>query len=268
MELITSRSNPKIKQLRLLKERKGRQASGLALVEGIHPVGEAVAASLSNKTAIEAIYYAPQLLQSVFANALLEGQTAQGISCIALTEEVFLSVAEKDNPQGILAVVRPARYTLDDLSPQNAPWCVALVSPQDPGNVGAILRTIDAVGASALLLLDSGVDAFHPSTVRASMGACFWYPAVSATFANFSQWARQAGYSIYGTSAHADQDYTQVEYRQPCILLLGSEREGLAAAHKAMCNSLVRIPMRGLGTSLNLAVAAGVMLYAMLEKLS
>jgi TrmH family RNA methyltransferase len=267
MELITSRSNPKIKQLRLLKERKGRQASGLALVEGIHPVGEAVAASLLNKSAIEAIYFAPQLLQSVFANALVEGQGARGIPCIALTEEVFLSVAEKDNPQGILAVVRPARYTLDALSPQDAPWCVALVSPQDPGNVGTILRTIDAVGASALLLLDSGVDAFHPSAVRASMGACFWYPVVSATFANFSQWARQAGYSIYGTSAHANRDYTEVEYRKPCILLLGSEREGLAAEHKALCNSLVRLPMRGRGTSLNLAVAAGVMLYAMLEKM-
>ena len=107
-------------------------------------------------------------------------------------------------------------------------WGVALVAPQDPGNLGTILRTVDAVGASGLLLLDSSVDLYHPSAVRASMGAMFWLPVVSTSFADFVAWSRGHGYHVYGTSAHAPVDYQDVPaYAWPRILLLGSERQGL-----------------------------------------
>ena len=86
---------------------------------------------------------------------------------------------------------------------------MAIVSPQDPGNVGTILRTIDAVGASGLILLDSSVDPYHPTAVRASLGSIFWYPIVSASFAEWSRWAQQQGYHIYGTSARGSADYTR-----------------------------------------------------------
>jgi TrmH family RNA methyltransferase len=129
------------------------------------------------------------------------------------------------------------------------------------------LRTIDAVGASGLLLLDSSVDPYHPSAIRASMGALFWYPLIRASFDEFARWAVQGGYTIYGTSAHASTDYREFKaYQQPSILLLGSERQGLSADQAAVCHHMLRLPMRGRGSSLNLAVAAGVMLYAMLEK--
>ncbi len=267
MEIISSRSNPKIKQIRALKERKGRQASGLTLVEGIFPVGEAVAAR-ERGVQIEAIVYAPQSLKSVFAGGLVEQLASQGVPCYAVSEEVFASLADRENPQGILAVVRPAACELERLNPANASWVVALVSPQDPGNVGSILRTVDAVGASAVLLLNSDLDPYHPSALRASMGTAFWIPVATAGFEAFTRWARQHGYTIYGTSAHGYQDYRSQDYRAPCVLLMGSEREGLSADQRAACNALVRLPMRGRATSLNLAVACGVMLYAMLEKLT
>jgi len=168
--------------------------------------------------------------------------------------------------------VRQPVITLEALHPGNFAWGVALVDPQDPGNLGAILRTIDAVGASGLLLLQGDprqpavVDPYHPSAVRAGMGASFWHPVVSASFDDFSRWAAQYGYHIYGTSAHASLDYRGVHaYQQPCILLMGSEREGLAPQQAARCEALIRLPMRGHGSSLNLAVATGVMLYAMAE---
>jgi TrmH family RNA methyltransferase len=265
MELISSRNNPKIKQVRLLKERKRHQSSGLAVVEGIFPVGEAVAAAQERKVRIESIFYAPGLLKSAFASSLVEGQASQGVSCYATSEDVFASIAEKDNPQGILAVVRPVSYSLDQLSPQNAPWCVALVTPQDPGNVGTVLRTLDAVGASCLLLLESSLDPYQPGVVRASMGLVFWKPVVSASFTGFTSWAHQHAYRLYGTSAHGHEDYRRVEYRKPCVLLLGSEREGLTPDQRLACDELVSLPMSGRATSLNLAVAAGVMLYAMRE---
>ncbi len=261
MELISSRNNPRIKEARALHQRKARQEARLFLVEGIRHVGEAVEAGAP----VEAIYYAPDLLTSEYASRLVAEQSTRGVACFATTPEVFASLADKENPQGLLAVVRQPQRRLAELNPGNFPWGVALVSPQDPGNLGSILRTIDAVGASGLILLESSVDLYHPAAVRASMGALFWYPAIQASFGEFREWAHGGGYHIYGSSAHGPQDYQQARpYLTPRILLLGSEREGLTPEQQSACESVVRLPMRGKATSLNLAVAAGILLYAML----
>lgn len=264
MEPITSRSNPKIKGARALRSRKSRREQNAFLVEGIRHVGEAVDAG----AALQSIFYAPELLDSPFAQNLVERQSAAGIPCYATTRQVFTSLAEKENPQGIIAVVRKPTTELGELSPGNLPWGVALVAPGDPGNLGAILRTLDAVGASGLILLNSSVDPHHPSAVRASMGTIFWIPVVEAAFENFEIWRRKHGYHLYGTSAHAETDYKGVDYQSPCILLLGSERQGLTKEQANTCDYMVRLPMYGRATSLNLAVAAGILLYSMLAKLS
>lgn len=261
MDLITSKSNPKIKQIRALRQRKVRQESQLFLVEGIRHVGEAVEAGAQ----VEAIYYAPDQLRSEYALQLIEARQRAGVSCTPVSIDVFESLADKDNPQGILAVVRQPQRMLADFSPDNFPRGVALVSPQDPGNLGTILRTVDAVGASGMLLLDSTLDIYHPSVVRASMGALFWHPVIEASFDEFAAWSRQYHYHVYGTSAHARTNYRSLQYQKPHILLLGSEREGLSQAHIVACEQVVNLPMRGRATSLNLGVAAGVMLYAMLD---
>jgi TrmH family RNA methyltransferase len=264
VEMISSHSNLKIKQIRALRQRKERQKTGLFLVEGIHPVGEA----LESGAQIESLCYAPELLHSDFAQRIIQKASLQGVACLAVTAQVFESLADKENPQGILAVVRQCRMELVSINPNSFPWLVALVSPQDPGNVGTILRTIDAVSASGLLLLDSSLDVYHPNAVRASMGTLFWYPVVHATFDEFSRWSSEYGYHVYGTSAHASLDYREVgAYQFPAILLLGSERDGLAPSYIAACEQLVRLPMLGRASSLNLAVAAGVMMYKMLESM-
>jgi len=261
--VLTSPSNPKLKQIRALRQRKQREASGLFLVEGIHHVGEAVAAGAE----VEYLCYAPDLLESHFARELVESQSALGLPCYATTPQIFESLAEKDNPPGILAVVRQKRVMLARLTPDNFAWGVALVAPQDPGNVGTILRTIDAVGASGLLLLENGVDLYHPGAVRASMGALFWLPVAAAPFVEFAHWARQHGYHLYGASARGSVDYGSVTgYQRPMILLLGSEQKGLTAEQAAECERLIRLPMHGRVSSLNLAVAAGVLLYAVASK--
>ena len=278
---LTSPGNPMIKQIRALRKRQARDESGLFLVEGIRPVGEAIRALFpatkdrgeeqsANEGGASLAYlcYAPDRLTSDYARRLVREQEARGVRVYAVARAVFESLAEKENPQGIIAVVRRPNLSLDKLTPGSFPWGVSLVSPQDPGNIGAILRTVDAVGASGLLLLDCSADPYHPSAVRASMGALFWRPVVSATFAEFAAWAQQHGYHIYGTSAHASTPYQQVpRFERPAILLLGSERQGLTPEQAALCEELVGLPMHGHATSLNLAVAAGVMLYAMLERM-
>ncbi len=270
MTLLTSRNNPKIKQVRhLLAHRKERDDTGLFVAEGIRHVGEAVEAG----AAVEYICYAPELLTSDFAQGLIQAQSLRGVPCLAVDADTFTGLAGKDNPPGILAVIRKPHTRLSDLSPVNFPWGVALVAPQDPGNIGAVLRTIDASGASGLLLLDDPdhgqycSDPYHPHSVRASMGSIFWFPPVSARFSEFSAWAKSRGFLIIGTSAHATLDYHQLTPGDsPLILLMGSEREGLTPSQAAVCDQMLKISMRGRVTSLNLAVATGVMLYSIFEK--
>lgn len=264
MSTITGRANPKIKQARALRQRKERDASGLFLVEGIHHVAEAIEAG----AAVEYLCYAPDLLISQFARELIARESARGLACVAVSNEVFASVAEKENPTGILAVVRRPPSNLQLLTSNIQSCYIALVSPQDPGNIGSILRSIDGAGASGLILLDGGADPYHPSAVRASMGALFWKPVVSAAFGEFADWTKKNSYRLVGASAHAAVDYREANYARPLILLLGSEQKGLSPEQRAACDQTVRVPMEGRVSSLNLAVAAGVLLYALSEKMA
>ena len=255
--MITSLSNPLVKLARALHQKKAREESGLFLVEGIHHVGEALEADWQ----VESILYAPDLLTSDFARDLISRQSSKPQSVSA---HVMESLAGKENPQGILAVVHQKQAKFSDL--KSLSTAVALVSPQDPGNVGTILRTLDAVGADALFLLDGGVELYHPSVVRASMGTIFWKPIVQSSFDEFVQWARNGGYQFIGTSAHGAMDYQTLTPKIPWILILGNEQKGLSAEQMQACNVTVSMPMKGRVSSLNLAVAAGVLLYQFAHK--
>ena len=262
--LLTSHSNPLVKQARALKRRKARAESGLFLVEGLHHVGAVLEAGWD----METLLYAPDLLTGDFAESLLDNARRVGIAHQPVSAKVMESLTEKDNPQGILAVVKQRMLGFNNL--QEFQSGVALVSPQDPGNVGTILRTIDAVGGDALFLLDSlsgtrgSVDVYHPTCVRASMGTIFWKPVVRAGFDEFGGWVKGKGFQLVGTSAHAQADYRDVSLgSSPWVLLLGSEQKGLSDEQIAACDVTVSMPMRGKVSSLNLAVAAGILLYTL-----
>jgi TrmH family RNA methyltransferase len=252
--MITSLSNPLIKQARALRQKKARLESGLFLVEGIHHVGEAIEAGWD----VESVLYASGVLTSAFAHDLI---TRLSFTPQLVTAQVMESLADKDNPQGILAMVRQKKTQLKDLKPVKR--AVALVSPQDPGNVGTILRTLDAVGADAMFMLDGGVELYHPTVVRSSMGTLFWKPVVHTSFNDFVQWARNGNYQLIATSAHGDVDYQTFAPQTPWVLVLGNEQKGLSLEQTKACDVTVSLPMKGRVSSLNLSVAAGVLLYAL-----
>lgn len=257
--MITSRNNPLVKQVRALQRSKARREQGRFLIEGIFHVGEAIAAGWP----LDVLLYAPELLTSNFARKLVDDYSAAGGRVQAVSADVFSSLAGKENPQGILAVGQVRVFSEPPADPPRR--CAALVAPQDPGNLGAILRTMEAVGADALFLLDGGVDPFHPTAVRASMGALFWKPLYTLPRADFFRWSQETGVWVLGTSAHARQDWRNLKPPgdRPALVLFGSEQKGLAADDLAVCNETVSLPMRGRVTSLNLAVAAGILLYAL-----
>jgi len=257
MGIITSTANPLIKRARALRQKKVRRESGLFLVEGIHHVGEVVGAGWE----VESVLYAPDKLISSFAHELI---SRLNITPQPVTSRVMKSLGDKDNPQGILAIVRQRQTKLSSL--RNAISAVALVSPQDPGNVGTILRTMDAVGIETLFMLEGGVELYHPTVVRASMGAMFWMTIVQTSFDEYIDWAREGKYQLIGTSAHGAVEYHEFVPSPPWVLVLGNEQKGLSAEQLHSCDVAVSIPMMGRVSSLNLSVAAGVLLYQLMKK--
>ena len=262
-DLITSLANPLIKQARALRQKKARDESGLFLVEGLAHVGNLADAGWP----LNCVLYAPERLRSDYGLQLLARLEQHGVRCQPVSTPVFESIAEKENPQGLAAIALQKRSSLADVLAAGAgahlPLFAALVASQDPGNIGTILRTLDAVGGAGLFLLDGGADPFQPACVRASMGTLFHIPFAQASFDDFAVFAAQNGMRLVGTSARASLDYRQfVMDERPTVIVLGSEQKGLDAAQLAACEERVSLPMRGRVSSLNLGVAAGVLLYA------
>jgi len=255
--IITSFSNQKVKFIRKLEQKKYRQDTQQYFIEGLRIVGEAV----QTGAPIETLVIAADLLVSDFGQSLLEHPGMQDISCLSVSSEIFEKFAHKSGPQGIGAVLRQVWHSLPALQAQPTDVWIALDAVADPGNLGTIMRTADAVGCKGIILLGSSTDPFDPRAVKASMGAIFSLALVQADWDDFLSWARTNHLRLVGTSDHAEQDYLSINYTRPMALLMGSERHGLDKEMMTDCDLMVRIPMKGRSDSLNLAVAAGVLLY-------
>ncbi|NJM05098.1 RNA methyltransferase [Candidatus Gracilibacteria bacterium] len=261
--MITSAANLQIKQIRALRQRKERTTSGRYFIEGVRLVGEAVQLAAP----IELLVVAPELLQSAFAQELVAQQRARGMALIEVSAAVFASLSQKDGPQGIGAVLRQRWENLAAVRLSRTPGWVALDAVADPGNLGTILRTADAVGVEGLILLGDSTDPYDPAALRGSMGAIFAQRLVRSDFASFAAWKEEHRIVLVGTSDAAPTDYRSLVYPQPLVLLMGSERQGLSGEQQALCDYVVSIPMRGRSDSLNLAVATGVILYEFYNQL-
>jgi len=255
--IISSMANPRIKHIRNLTHRQEREQTQLFFIEGIRIVAEAI----QLHTEIQTLIYAPDLLKSQFGMDLVRQQEQQGVMCLEVSADVFKSLSVKDGPQGLGAVVHQRWEHLDQIQGQEGLCWVALDAAQDPGNIGAIVRTSDAVGCAGLLLLGQCADPYDPGALRASMGAIFSQRLVKASFAEFAQWKHDHALHVIGTSDKGAVAYRKASYKQPLVLLMGSEREGLSQEQQAVCDMMVQIPMVGRSDSLNLAVATGVVLY-------
>ncbi len=255
--LISSVTNTRIKYIRSLAHRSEREQAQLFFIEGIRIVAEAV----QMHAHIQTLVYAPALLKSTFGMELVRQQEQLGVTSLEVSAEVFKSVSVKDGPQGLGAVVSQSWEQLETLQGNEGLCWVALDSAQDPGNIGTILRTNDAVGAAGLILLGQSADPYDPGALRASMGAIFSQRLVKASFAQFVRWKQTHGVTVIGTSDKGSVPYRTATYKRPLVLLMGSEREGLSQEQQEVCDTMVRIPMVGRSDSLNLAIATGVVLY-------
>lgn len=255
--LVTSFSNETVKRLRGLRDKKARRASGLFLAEGLRIIAEARDSGVLPDTIV---YAGGQPLHPLAAEIVAATEAAGG-EAIETTADILSKMSGKDNPQALIGAFRQPRTALLDLDRSLAPLWFVAERLRDPGNIGTMLRTGDAVGAGGLILVDDSADPYSVEAVRASMGAIFTQRVVQAPWTEFVRWLRGGPGQLVGTSLRTDTDYLSATYRQPCFLLIGNESQGLPPAYEAECDLLVKIPMAGRADSLNAAVAGAVMAF-------
>lgn len=255
---ITSFSNETVKRLRALRDKKARKADGMFLAEGLRILAEARdCGRLPEIVAYSAAAGVHPLAAEIIAEA-----EAGGADVIETTPDILSKMSGKDNPQAILGAYRQPGTSLEAIDRSASPLWIVAQALRDPGNIGTILRTGDAVGAGGLILVDDCADPYSVEAVRASMGAVFTQRVATARWDEFLPWLRSARGQLIGTSLKASTDYLAAAYEPPCFILIGNEQQGLPAAYEAECDSLVKIPMAGRADSLNAAVAAAVMAFA------
>jgi len=256
--LVTSLANPTVKAVRALHLRKARDETGLFVAEGLKNVTEGVE-----------LGHAPRILlygkdagdHPLLQRAAAATRDARG-EVIEVTQDILAKVSRRDNPQAVVGVFAQAFRALDELDPQAAPCFVALHRVRDPGNLGTIVRTVDAAGCGGVILVGECCDPYSVEAVRATMGSIFAVPLTRCTEAEFAAWRAGWPGSVVGALLSATVDHHAADYRKPALVLMGNEQQGLPPEMAALCDVAVKIPMRGRADSLNLSVATGIMIYA------
>jgi TrmH family RNA methyltransferase len=257
---ITAFSNPLVKQARGLRDKKHRRAEGLFLAEGLRILTEAREAGILP----ERLFFS-QASHPLLAALIAETEAAGG-EAIETDADILHKISGKDNPQAVLGIYRQLDTGLEAIDRDAAPLWIVAQALRDPGNLGTILRTGDAVGAGGLILIDDCADPFSVEAVRASMGALFTQKLAAARWPDFLAWLRGGPGELVGASLNATTDYQDALYRSPTFLLVGNESQGLPQAYEEACDLLVKIPMLGKADSLNAAVAAAVMAYEVINQ--
>ncbi|MGV1790291.1 TrmH family RNA methyltransferase [Rhizobium sp. A37_96] len=255
---VTSLANPIVKDIKALTVKKSREESGAFLAEGLKLVIDALELGWTIRTLV----YAKAAKGKPLVEQVAAKTVAAGGLVLEVSEKVIGSITRRDNPQMVVGVFEQRWRPLRDVKPKAGETWVALDRVRDPGNLGTIIRTADAAGASGVILVGETTDPFSLETVRATMGSVFAVPVVKATQEEFVGWKKSAGVSVVATHLAGAVDYRTIDYKKkPVVLLMGNEQSGLPDALAKEADALARIPQAGRADSLNLAVATAVMLF-------
>jgi len=259
---VTAFSNTTVKRLRALRDKKARRAEGMFLAEGLRIIAEA----RDSGRLPEIVAFSAEGARHPLASDIIAATEAAGGEAIETTADILSKMSGKDNPQMLLGAYRQPETSLAHIDRAKAPLWIVAQALRDPGNIGTILRTGDAVGAGGLILVDDCVDPFSTEAVRASMGALFTQRIAAAPWPEFVRWLRGGEGQLIGTSLRAELDYQAPSYAKLAFLLVGNEAQGLPEDYEEECDLLVKMPMAGKADSLNAAVATAVMAYEVINQ--
>jgi TrmH family RNA methyltransferase len=258
---ITSLANPIVKDIRGLALAKNRRASGRFVAEGLKLVADAVDAGWE----IDTLVYADAVAGQPLVLRLAAQCHARGGAVIAVNEAVLGKISRRDNPQTVIGVFRQRLAKPDAIAPAADDVWIALERVRDPGNLGTIIRTVDAVGAAGVILIGDTVDPFSLEAVRATMGSIFHVALAKVSGGEFQAITKRWPGTIVGTHLAGTVDYREASYNAPVLLVMGGEQAGLSPEVASLCQTLVKIPMAGKADSLNLAVATGIMTFEIMR---
>jgi TrmH family RNA methyltransferase len=260
---ITGFSNPLVKFLRSLRDKKHRKREKRFLAEGLRLLTDARECGVLPEMLVMAIGRDPHPLLDALETAV----AAAGGEIVEMDVEILAKVTGKDNPQAVAGVFAEFDTRLANLDRASSPIWLVAQALRDPGNLGTMLRTGDAVGAGGLILIDDCADPFSVEAVRASMGAIFTQKIAIARWEEFQDWLRGGDGQLVAASLRDPTDYRQAPYAAPCFLMVGNESQGLPADYEQACDLRVTMPMLGRADSLNAAVAGAVLAYEALAHL-
>lgn len=255
---VTSLTNPLVKAARGLHLRKTREESGTFLAEGLKIVTEAVDLGFRPRV----LMFGPDARQHSVLVRIARLTAARGGEVVEVTRDILEKISRRDNPQTVISIFDQAIQPLDSLNANAAACWVALNAVRDPGNLGTIIRTADSAGCGGVILVGECCDPFSVEAVRATMGSIFAVPLFRVSEAEFAAWRASWPGAVIGTLLTATNDFRAAPYRAPNLIVMGNEQQGLSPEIARLCDVTVKIPMRGRADSLNLAVATGVMIYA------
>ncbi|MDB9520177.1 RNA methyltransferase [Roseofilum reptotaenium CS-1145] len=250
-----TRTLAKIKRLQC--DRQYRDTQGTFFIEGVRNFIRVADTHLK----IETILYSEKLLIAPLARKLVRQLRRSGIPTVRLSPEQFRSISQTERASGVGAIVKQHWLPLKSTTPHVGLCWIVLDRIRSPGNLGTLIRTLEAVGGAGLILLNRSVDPFSPETVRASMGALFHQKFIRTNYRCLQSWIQQHQGCIIGASPDGKQSFHQFHYPQATLLFLGEERQGLSDQQRAICDNLVRIPMVSQADSLNVAVAGSLLMY-------
>jgi TrmH family RNA methyltransferase len=253
---ITSLTNPRVKAAVRLRDRSERDLTGLTIVDGAREILRALDAGVR----VEQAFVAPELLRSLDGLAVAE-RLRHRPTTLEVSPTVLARVAFGQRSDGVVAIVATPTASLDDLALPPDPLVVVAESIEKPGNLGAVIRTADGAGADAVIAADPRTDLFNPNAIRASLGTIFALPVVSADSPATLDWLVARGIRPVAARVDAGRSYTEVDLRGPLAIVLGSEADGLGQGWTDPRVEAVAIPMRGIADSLNVSIAAAVLLY-------
>lgn len=261
VKIISSPSNPIIKDIKALEMRKRRKETGLFLVEGLRSVIEGVELGAQLKYIA---YHIETADKPDLKHCVAYCDDCGGLA-LEVTSEVLAKLSNKDNPQSVIGVFEQRFSRLSDIDTKVAKCWVVLEQVRDPGNLGTIMRTVDAIGADGVILIDQCCDPYSVEAVRATMGSLFSVKLVQTTREDFIKW--RAGWTgdVIGTTLQTSVDFREVKPKSPVLLMMGNEQAGLSDALREIATTCIRLPMNGRADSLNLSVATGICLYALME---
>lgn len=255
---ITSLTNDRVKAIRALEMRKVRKETGLFVAEG----ASLLITARDNGYVPETLVYQAGTAESGIARGLVTHALNAGAEVLEVSEAVLGKLASKDNPQTVLGVFRQRFADLPEVSKigTGETW-LALEEIRDPGNLGTIIRTADAVGCAGVILVGMTCDPYSLEAIRATMGSIFAVPIVKTDRAAFLDLQKAWHGDVIGTHLDAREDFRSADYKGPHLIVMGGEGPGLSSSAAALCTKLVKIPMAGKLDSLNLAIATALTLY-------